>query len=621
MNARSLLILVSCIYIAIIIGLSAYVMSYVEADIAQSKESSILNTEVDKSNLLLNKLFDLRAEGIVALNGSGDLVTFNANVNKVKTGLKNLTHEVIRYNVLKDDAAVTQVVEKSTNDALKEIDAAVESISAKELDIKAWLKVVGSVQAHIDNLNTLIMVPSNDLQKALYFNAVLKPTMYKLIADTSLEQAYLIDLLEGKSELTEERKVEILTARAAYLAEFEKLEFFASTFLKGVDGAQELLVEMKKEFDAVEDMKRGLYTVILFGFGEKPTSDAFVKNFDKVNASIAGLSQKVSQFTEGELMRMSEEFNTQRTVLYSGILLLASIVIGSAISIRRKILIPLARQKELREEYQSTVSKLISDVHSDVDTVNGAFAQMTGSSSILKDEASSVENEMLNTENNISAVASAIHELNATVSEINTNMQNASSMISTATEGARQTQSLMQKLAKTSERIGDAVNIINNISDQTNLLALNASIEAARAGEAGRGFAVVADEVRKLAEETAGATETIQGFVNEIQTGSGDAVNSIDELSEQFVQVNQISDTVRNMISEQSVATDSIAVNATDANNATELVRTSVENMRQLIDENDSTTVSMGQRVIETRSMVENLQEKSNSFIEEIKKL
>jgi methyl-accepting chemotaxis protein len=38
-------------------------------------------------------------------------------------------------------------------------------------------------------------------------------------------------------------------------------------------------------------------------------------------------------------------------------------------------------------------------------------------------------------------------------------------------------------------RIGDVIELINNIAGQTNLLALNATIEAARAGEAGRGFA------------------------------------------------------------------------------------------------------------------------------------
>ena len=48
----------------------------------------------------------------------------------------------------------------------------------------------------------------------------------------------------------------------------------------------------------------------------------------------------------------------------------------------------------------------------------------------------------------------------------------------------------MRSLAEAAQRIGDVVQLINDVASQTNLLALNATIEAARAGEAGRGFAV-----------------------------------------------------------------------------------------------------------------------------------
>lgn len=87
----------------------------------------------------------------------------------------------------------------------------------------------------------------------------------------------------------------------------------------------------------------------------------------------------------------------------------------------------------------------------------------------------------------------------------------------------------INRLSRHSARVGDFLNVIQEVVEQTNLLSLNASIIAAQAGERGKAFAVVAEEVRSLAHRTSASTKEIEELVRNIQKETAAVQRSVSQ--------------------------------------------------------------------------------------------
>ena len=173
---------------------------------------------------------------------------------------------------------------------------------------------------------------------------------------------------------------------------------------------------------------------------------------------------------------------------------------------------------------------------------------------------------------NVQIVAAATEELSAAACEVDQRLTNATRVVRLALDEAQTTNAGIDRLAKTSQKIGDVVQLIRNIAEQTNLLALNATIEAARSGAAGRGFAVVASEVKALSVQTANATEEIASQILEIQSSTRQSVEAIARMAMRMNEVDNYMESVAASAQEQTRATGSISHSVTSTADGSKII-------------------------------------------------
>ncbi|RTE11385.1 methyl-accepting chemotaxis protein [Paenibacillus whitsoniae] len=239
-----------------------------------------------------------------------------------------------------------------------------------------------------------------------------------------------------------------------------------------------------------------------------------------------------------------------------------------------------------------------------------ATTQEIASGSASQANAAQTINELFR---ELSVVIHSVAQNTEEASELSNNTvqvaKAGSEVIQSSMRSMSEVSTKMSRLESDSQKVGDIIEVIEDIADQTNLLALNAAIEAARAGEQGRGFAVVADEVRKLAERSGEATKQITVIIKGMQENTRQSVAAVQESAALSKQTGESFQQIALMVNEAGEKVSEIAAASEEQSAQTSTVLISVENISTVTEESAASSEETAATALSLAQLAEDLQQ------------
>ncbi|OQY59176.1 MAG: hypothetical protein B6245_08105 [Desulfobacteraceae bacterium 4572_88] len=294
----------------------------------------------------------------------------------------------------------------------------------------------------------------------------------------------------------------------------------------------------------------------------KKTADALKENLEKMQVA-ADDSRSMAEKDAIQISNTSEKgiwIITAGAILFMAVIGLMTInriipPINQAVSFAATIAkgdLTAEMQKEHDDEIGKLIAKMGEMAHN-LNTLIGQVQrsgiQVTSSATELSATSKQQEAVMKTQLESTNYVVQSVGEISSVSEDLVETMQRVAAMSEQTAEFANSGQSDLSQMEEAMHHMENAsksisgkleainekaanitsvVTTITKVADQTNLLSLNAAIEAEKAGEYGRGFTVVAREIRRLADQTAVATLDIDQMVQEMQSAVSAGVMEMD---------------------------------------------------------------------------------------------
>ncbi len=188
-------------------------------------------------------------------------------------------------------------------------------------------------------------------------------------------------------------------------------------------------------------------------------------------------------------------------------------------------------------------------------------------------------------------VSVATEEIAANIREIARHVEEVARLILEIVSTSSSAKTALGELNAHSQEVSELLSVITEIAQQTNMLSLNASIEASRAGDIGHGFNVVAREIKELARQTTQLAKDITKKVSVMQASSSNTTDATHEVIEHVNRVAELSQMIRDAISQQSQVTTESSISLNEVSDGTREIAAAIQEVT-IVAQNSSNLAS-----------------------------